>query len=116
MDNIIPYDDIMEMLKSPPTLAPWPNFFRLWVFRQHNVDVMKQILHPGYPQQGWAGMVLQPAIFTLINVVPFLPQPNPGLTTVYPPFTLTPAINMIDNLFKIDKNMFKTYINIHHAI
>jgi hypothetical protein len=74
---------------------------------------MKQIPHPGYPQHGWAGMVLQPAIFSLINAVPFVPPPNPGLIAVYPPFALTPAIKMINNQFKIDKNMFKTYTNIH---
>ena len=116
MDDIIPYDDIMEMLKSPPTLAPRPNFFCLQVFRWHIVDVMKQIPHPGYPQHGWAGMVLQPAIFSLVNAVPFFSPPNPGLIAVYPPFTLTPAIKMFDNQFKIDKNMFKTYTNIHWAI
>jgi hypothetical protein len=116
MDNIIPYDNIMEMLKSPPPLAPRPNFFHLRVFRRHIIDVMKQIPHPGYPQHGWAGMVLQPAIFSLVNAVPFVPPPNPGLIAVYLPFALTPAIKMIYNQFKINKNMFKTYTNIHQAI
>jgi hypothetical protein len=116
MDNIIPYNDIMEMLKSPPTLAPRPNFFRLWVFCRHIVNVMKQIPHPGYPQHGWSGMVLQPAIFSLINATPFVPPPSPGLIAIYPQFSLTPAIKMIDNQFKIDKNMSKTYANFHQAI
>ena len=94
MDDIIPYDDIAEMLKSPPTLAPRPNFFRLRAFRQHIVNVMKQVPHPGYAQHGWAGMVLQPSIFALINVTPFAPSLNPGLIAVYPPFALQPAIGM----------------------
>ena len=106
----------MAMLKKPPTLAPRPNFFRLWAFRRHIVDVMKETPHPNDLQHGWAGMVLQPAIFALINAVPFVPPPNPGLVAVYPPFALTPAIKMIDNQFKIDENMFKTYTNIHQAI
>ena len=77
---------------------------------------MKQILHPGYPQHGWEGMVLQPAIFSLINATPFVLPPNPGLIAAYPPFALTPAIKMIDSQFKIDKNMYKTYTNVHRAI
>jgi hypothetical protein len=116
MDDIIPYDDIMEMLKSPPTLAPRPNFFRLRLFRRHIIDQVKQIPHPTYPQHGWMGMVLQPTIFALINIVPFVPPANPGMIAVYPQFALLPATKMIDNQFKIDKNMYKTYTNIHRAI
>ncbi len=116
MDDIIAYDDIMEMLKSPPTLAPRPNFFRLRVFRRHIVDVMKQIPHPDYPQHGWAGMVLQPAIFALISSIPFVPPLNPGLIATYPQFALQPAMRMIDSQFKIDKNMYKTYKNVHRAV
>jgi hypothetical protein len=74
---------------------------------------MKQIPHPGYAQHGWAGMVLQPVIFALINAMPFAPPPNPGLIATYPQFALAPAMKMIDSQFKIDKNMYKTYINVH---
>ena len=76
---------------------------------------MKQIPHPGYPQHGWSGMVLHPAIFALINATPFAPPPNPGLIAVYPPFALQPAIRMTDSQFKIDKNLYKTYTNVHQA-
>ena len=34
----------------------------------------------------------------------------------YPPFALTPVIKMIDSQFKIDKNMYKMYTNVHQAI
>ncbi len=116
MDDFIPYDDIAGMLKNPPTLAPRPNFFRLRAFRRFIVDVMKQIPHPGYPQHGWAGMVLQPAIFALINSVPFRPPPNPGLIATYHQYALPPEIRMADSQFKIDKNLYKTYLNIHRAV
>jgi hypothetical protein len=116
MDDIIPYDDISEMLKSPPTLAPRPNFFRLRLFRLHIVDQVKQIPHPNYPQHGWMGMVQKPTIFALVNALPFVPPTNPGLIALYPPYALLPATKMIDNQFKIDKNMYKTYTNIHRAI
>ena len=108
MDDFILYDDIAEMLKGPPLLAPHPNFLRLWVFCQHIFNVMKQIPHPGHPQHGWAGMVLQPEIFSLINATPFSPLPNPGLIATYPQFALAPAMKMINSQFKTDKNMYKT--------
>ena len=60
---------------------------------------MKRIPHPDYLRHGWACMVLQPAIFALINAAPFVPPPNPGFIANYPPFALTPAIKMIDNQF-----------------
>ena len=88
MDNIIPYDDITEQLKSPPTLAPRLNFFRLRLLRKHIIDQVKQIPHPAYPQHGWTGMVLQPKIFALINAVPFVdrassePRSQSSLSTV----------------------------------
>ena len=107
MDDIIPYDDIAEMLKSPPSLAPQPNFFRLWAFRRHIVNVMKQIPHLGYPQHGWAGMVLQPAIFALINATPFAPPPNPGLIAVYQQFTLQPAMQMANSSSRSTKTCTK---------
>ena len=113
MDDIILYNNIAGMLKNPPTLAPRPNFFRFWAFCQHIVDVMKQIPHPGYPQHGWAGMVLQPAIFALINPMPFAPPPNPGLIAIYPQFALQPAMKMIKINSRSKKNYSKctqTYI------
>ena len=58
-------------------------------------------------------MVLQPAIFSLVNATPFVPLPNTGLIATYPPFALQPAIRIIDYQFKIDKNMYKTYTNVH---
>jgi hypothetical protein len=66
---------------------------------------MKQIPHLGYPQHGWAGMVIQPAIFALVNAIPFAPPQNPGLYPVYPQFALLAAMKMIDNQFNIDKNL-----------
>ncbi len=116
MDDTILYDNIVGMLDSPPTLAPRPNFFHLRAFRQYIVNVMKQIPHLGYPQHGWAGMVLQPAIFALLNAIPFTPPPNQGLYPVYPQFVLPAKLKMIDNQFKIDRNLYKTYTNIHRTV
>ena len=109
MDDMILYDDIKEMLESPPTLAPRPNFFRLRAFRGYIVDVMKKIPHLGYPQHGWAGMVLQPAIFSLLNAIPYAQPSNPGLYPVYPQFALPAAMKMINNRFKINKGINRVW-------
>ena len=61
-------------------------------------------------------MVYQPAIFSLIYATPFAPPPNPGLIAIYPQFALQPAIRMANSQFKIDKNMYKTYNNVHRAV
>ncbi len=60
-------------------------------------------------------MVLQPAIFALLDAIPFAPPPNPGFYPVSPQFALPAAMKMIDNQFKIDKNLFKKYTNVHRA-
>ncbi len=77
---------------------------------------MKQIPHPMYPQHGWAGMVQQPAIFALVNATPFVIPPNPGLYAVYHQFATPAAMKMINSQHKIDKNLYKTYTNIHRAV
>ena len=116
MDDTILYDDIKGMLDIPPSLAPLSHFFCLRAFCRYIVDVMKQIPHPMYPQQGWAGMVQQPAIFAHVNATPFVIPPNPGLYAVYHQFATPAAMKMIDSQHKIDKNLYKTYTNIHHAV
>ena len=62
-------------------------------------------------------MILQPAIYALINIVPFVPPTNPGLIAVYPSaYAPTAQVKAIDAQFKLDKNMYKTYINIQRAV
>ena len=61
-------------------------------------------------------MVLQPTIFALINATPFVVPPNPGLYAVYHQFATPAAMKMIDSQHKIDKNLYKTYKNIHRAV
>ena len=61
-------------------------------------------------------MVLQPAIFALINATPFVIPPNPGLYAVYHQFATPAAMKMVDSQNKIDKNLYKTYKNIHCAV
>lgn len=116
MDDIISYDEVTKLLDNPPSLDPRPNCIRLRAWRKYAAKMLSQIPHPNYAQHGWSGMVVQPAIWYLINATPFVPRTDPGLTAIYPQFALTPAIKMIDSQFKVDKNMYKTYANINRAL
>jgi len=116
MDEVISYEDIIKMLEGQPSLLPRPNCMRLRAWSKHNADILAQIPHPGYPQHGWKGMVIQPALFALINTKIFVPPSDPGNIAIYPQFALTAQIKMIDAQFKLDKNMFKTYTNIKRAL
>jgi hypothetical protein len=117
MDELIPYNEIMDRLKNPPSLDSRPTFFRLRIFRQHIIDAVKQLPHPAYPQHGWTGMILQPAMFALVSLVPFVPQMNPGLIAIYPlAYVPTARVKAIDAQFKLDKNIYKTYINIQRDV
>lgn len=116
MDYVISSEEITGLLKNPPTLAPRPNFFRLRAIRRHIVNVLKHLHHPTYPIHGWTGMATQPALFALLDPVPFLMPGDPGGYPVYAQFASTSQIKMIDGDFKLRKNMHQSSINIARAI
>ena len=86
MDAIISYEDFMKMLENQPSLLPRPNCMCLRAWCKYNANILAQILLPNYPQHGWKGMVLQPALFALINNTPFAPpngsRPHRSLPTI----------------------------------
>jgi len=106
----------MKMLEGQPSLLPRPSCMRLRAWGKHNADIMAQIPHPDYPQHRWKGMVIQPALFALINTKPFAPPMDPGRLAVYPQYALVVAMKMIDSQFTINMNMYKTYNNIKRAL
>ena len=112
MDAIISYEDFMKMLENQPSLLPRPNCMCLRAWCKYNANILAQILLPNYPQHGWKGMVLQPALFALINNTPFAPPADPGRIAVYPQYALAAAMKMIDAQFTIDMNFYQTYSNI----
>ena len=116
MDNVISLEEVTGLLKNPPSLAPRPNFFRLRAVRRHIVNVLKNLQHPSYPIHGWTGMATQPALFALLDPLPFIMPGDPGAYPVYGQFALAPQIRMIDGDFKVRKNMYQTSTNIARAI
>ena len=112
MDYIISLKEVTGLLKNPPSLAPRPNFFRLRAVRRHIVNVLKHLHHPRYPIHGWTGMATQPALFALLDPLPFVIPGDPGAYPVYAQFASTSQIKMIDGDFKIRKNIYQTSVNI----
>ncbi len=71
MDTTITYDTIVGLLANLPSIDPCPNFFNLGNLRTHFSLALKKIPCPQSSVNGWAGAVLSPAMYALINPTPF---------------------------------------------
>jgi hypothetical protein len=71
MDTVITYDTIKALVANPPSLGNHPNFFNLHTLLSHFARALKRITCPQSTVNGWAGMVLTPAMYALINPKPF---------------------------------------------
>ncbi len=70
MDTTITYDTIVGLLANLPSIDPHPNFFNLRNLRMHFAQALKKIPCPQSSVNGWAGAVLSPAMYALINPTP----------------------------------------------
>ena len=71
MNAIISYNTIVGLLANPPTIDPRPNFFNLRALRNHFARALKKVPCPQSGVNGWAGAVLAPAMYALIDNNPF---------------------------------------------
>ncbi len=71
MNAIISYDTIVGLLANPPTIDPRPNFFNLRALQNHFARALKKVPCPQSGVNGWAGAVLAPAMYALINNATF---------------------------------------------
>ncbi len=68
---------IMSLLANQPSLDPRPNFFNLRALRTHFARALKKVPCPQSAVNGWAGAVLAPAMYALIDTNPFKWRINP---------------------------------------
>ncbi len=115
MDAIINLEEVTGFLKIPPSLAPRPDFNRLCALRQHIVRALKQLSCPQSAIHGWSGLAITPAMYLLLEPQPFIEPADPGNTAVYPQFSPTAMIKMIDAAFTRDKNYYLSFKNISRA-
>jgi hypothetical protein len=71
MDTTITYDTIVGLLANLPSIDPRPNFFNLRNLRTHFAQALKKIPCLQSSVNGWAGAVLSPAMYALIDPTPF---------------------------------------------
>ena len=67
MNSIISYDTIVGLLANQPSINPHPNFFNLRALHNHFACALKKVPCPQSRVNGWAGAVLAPAMYTLID-------------------------------------------------
>ena len=71
MDNIITSDAVQTQLAKPPSLNPHPNFLNICALRSLFAKALKKIPCPQLAVNGWAGAIMLPKMYILINPNPF---------------------------------------------
>ncbi len=71
MDMCITYDLVKLLLANPPSIKPRPNFFNLRALRTHFARALKQTPCPQSSVNEWAGAVMSPEMYALIDATPF---------------------------------------------
>ncbi len=65
--------------------------------------------------QEWAGLMMEPNMYSLLEAVPFTIPINPGNTPIYMQFATPVHIKMADAIFLRNKNYYLSYKNINHV-
>ena len=125
MNTVISYDAVRTLLANPPSINPRPNFFNIRELRKHFAKALKRIPCPQSPVNGWAGAVMSPEMYALIDQNPFHlniapTTPTPAYPNKYnPDGDLVPYTreekSTIDAKFELSKNYFETWKNIYRA-
>ena len=75
-----------------------------------------QAIHcPQSLAHGWTGLVMNPALYILLEPNAFALPVSPGGTAIYPQFAALAQMKMIDNIFARNKNYYLSYMNINRA-
>ncbi len=130
MDTVISYETVKALVANPPSLGDCLNFFNLRALQNHFARTLKLITCPRSPVNGWAGFVLTPVMYALIDPKPFnLKLLNLPTTTGVPKFppiyaadgtTIIPYTReqtlRITAAFTRQKNYYDTACNIYCAV
>jgi hypothetical protein len=112
MDSLITFNEAAEFLKNPPSLSPRPDFSKLRSLRKHMVKALNQLVCPQSAIHGWAGMVLSPMVYALLEPTPFVIPANPGPVAVYPQYATPGTIKQINAVFLRLQEEHQSYKNI----
>jgi hypothetical protein len=109
MDHLITIEEAAEFLKDPPSVSPRPDFAKVRALRKHVIKALKQLDCPQSLAHGWSGLVMDPALYILLEPNEFVLPVSPGATAIYPQFAAPAQMKMIDNVFAMNKNYCTTY-------
>ena len=115
MDQLITIDEAAEFLKNPPSVSPRPDFVKVRVLRKHIIKAPKQLDCPQSLTHGWIGLVMDPALYILLEPNIFVLPVSLGGTAIYPQFAAPAQMKMIDNVFARNKNYYLLFMNINRA-
>jgi hypothetical protein len=132
MDTVISYsyETVKALVANPPSLGDHPNFFNLRALQNHFTRTLKQITCPQSPVNGWAGFVLTPVMYALIDPKPFnlkllnlpttigVPEFPPTYTangTTVIPYTCKQTLR-ITAAFMHQKNYYSTACNVYRVV
>ncbi len=121
---------VKALVANPPSLVDCPNFFNLQALQNHFARTLKWITCPQSLVNRWAGIVLTPAMYALIDPKPFdLKLLNLPKTTELPEFPPIYAANgttvipymrkqtlCITAAFTRQKNYYNTACNVYRAV
>ena len=85
MNQLITYDEAAGVLRTPsfPPMAR-PDFASVRALRKHMNTALGKLECPQSLVYGWTGLAMDPSMYALIEVNPFVVPPDPGPTPVYP--------------------------------
>ena len=78
MDTVITVDNAAWYLINPPNMASRPNFFKVRALRLHIAKGLRQIHHPERTALGWSGMAIEPELYALVDILPWVMPTDPG--------------------------------------
>ena len=118
MDTVITFEEASLLLVNPPAVAPSPNFNNLRALRKWLEEGLKRLTHPTAHVMGWAGLVMVPVLYALIEAIPFTAPTNPGLIPPYPRHRNLPRSEQanIARQHQIDMNYWNSWLNIVRAV
>ena len=88
---------------------------KVQALQKHIIKALKQLDCPQSLGHRWTGLVMDPALYNLLEPNAFVLPVLPGGTAIYPQFAAPAQMKMIDNVFARNKNYLLLFMNINHA-
>ncbi len=80
--------------------------------RKHLIKALSQLFSPQSAIHGCLGLVMDPAMYLLLEGTLLIVPIDPGVVAIYPQWAAPKTIKMIDVMFLCNKNDFLSYKNI----